>query len=96
MRHCLNEGSHMSGYYQKAYDLYTQFKGNYQLFTQGDNPFKELFYEENEKNSEYIMTMETTSSADLEVKNGNGLCILNYVIPMDLAKEGEFSNLGIS
>lgn len=96
MRHCLNEGSHMAGNYQKAYDLYTQFQGGYQLFTNGDNPFKELFYEENEKNSEYIMAMETTSSADLEAKNGNGECILNYVIPMDLAKEGEFENLGLS
>ena len=96
MRHCLNEGSHMSGNYQKAYDLYKQFTGGYQLFTKGENPFKELFYEENEKNSEYIMAMETTSSADLESKNGNGLCILNYVIPMDLAKEGEFENLGLS
>lgn len=96
MRHCLNEGGHVAGDYQKAYDLYDQFTGGYHLFTTGDNPFQELFYEENEKNSEYIMTMETTSSADLEHKNGNGLCILNYVIPMDCAREGVFANLGIS
>lgn len=31
MRHYLNEGAHMSGYYEKAYNLYSQFKGNYSL-----------------------------------------------------------------
>ena len=41
MRHCLNEGYYMSGYYQKAIDMYSELKGRYSLFKKGDNPYIE-------------------------------------------------------
>lgn len=58
MRHCLNEGSHMSGWYQKAVSLYSQFTGGYKLFTDpGDsgNPYVELFRTKNDFSCEDIM-----------------------------------------
>ena len=42
MRHCLNEGYYMSGYYQKAIDMYNELKGRYSLFKKGDNPYIEI------------------------------------------------------
>ena len=55
MRHCLNEGYHMSGWYEKAVSLYRELNtGKYSLFTSGTNPYKEMFREENDFNCEII------------------------------------------
>lgn len=43
MRHCLNEGGYMDGYYQKALDMYEALKGKYSLFKSGSNPYTDLF-----------------------------------------------------
>jgi hypothetical protein len=38
MRHYLNEGAHMSGYYQKAYDMFSKFTGSYSLYKRWNQP----------------------------------------------------------
>ena len=45
----------MSGYYQKAIDMYNELKGRYSLFKKGDNPYIEQFKNANNFNSEVIM-----------------------------------------
>ena len=36
MKHCLNEGEHMEGYYQRAIDMYNELNtGKYDLFKTG-------------------------------------------------------------
>lgn len=72
MRHYLNEGSHMAGYYQKAYDLKSRFTGNYRLFTDGGdsgNPYVELFRVANDFSCEDIMEVSCSpgqSGADTQ------------------------------
>lgn len=63
MRHYLNEGAHMNGYYEKAYDLYSQFTGNYSLFTSGENPYIDQFKKANNWNSETIMALSVDPSS---------------------------------
>ena len=74
MRHCLNEGSHMSGWYQKAYDLKSQFTGGYKLFTDpGDsgNPYVELFRTKNDFSCEDIMEVSCSSGPTGSDSEGN-------------------------
>lgn len=85
MRHYLNEGSHMDGYYKKAYDLYNEFTGGYELFKAGENPYADQFKLANEFNCETIMAVSVSPEADLEQKNGNGTVVLNYCLPMDVS-----------
>lgn len=45
MKHCLNEGAHMKGYYEKAMQMYRELSkdNRYSLFTKGDNPYVDMF-----------------------------------------------------
>jgi hypothetical protein len=43
MRHYLNEGSYIKGFYPKAYDLFDQFTTVYHLFTDGATPYADQF-----------------------------------------------------
>ena len=74
MRHCLNEGSHMSGWYDKAIALYSQFTGGYKLFTDpGDsgNPYVELFRTKNDFSCEDIMEVSCASGPTGSDTEGN-------------------------
>lgn len=85
MRHCLNEGSYMSGYYQKAIDMYNELKGKYSLFNQGDNPYAELFKVANEFNNEIIMAISCDPNADGGRQGGNSNPYEFYMVPSNAA-----------
>lgn len=81
MRHCLNEGYHINGYYQKAIDMYNELKGKYSLFTTGANPYVDLFKVANEFNNEIIMAVSVDPNADGGAQNGNANPYAYYMIP---------------
>lgn len=78
MRHYLNEGSHMSDYYQKAYDIFSQFHGDYALFTTGINPYIDQFRVANKNNSEVIMTLSCSENGKGDAKLGNNYLFHYY------------------
>lgn len=84
MKHCLNEGSHMEGYYQRAVDMYNDLRGKYRLFNNGSsNPYADLFTSQNEFNEEIIMALSCTVEGNGEGESGNFNPISKYVIPKD-------------
>lgn len=62
MRHCLNEGGHMEGWYKKGLEMYEELKGKYSLFTKGSNPYQDLFKNANKFNCEIIMAVSCDRS----------------------------------
>lgn len=92
MRHYLNEGYHVNGYYQKAYDLFSQFKGGYSLFTSGSNPYAEQFMIANKFNNEVIMAVSCNSNATGAGTEGNFNPLSWYVVPPDAAKYDDAGN----
>lgn len=87
MRHCLNEGNHMAGYYQKAIQLFQSLKGNgYKLFTTGTNPYVDLFKNANKFNPEIIMAVSCSEKADGTTKSGNFNPLMMLAVPWDAAK----------
>lgn len=83
MRHCLNEGGHMSGYYKKGLEMFDELKGKYSLFTQGDNPYKDLFKTANEWNCEIIMAVSCDANANGNEKHGNINMYSRLVVPSE-------------
>ena len=92
MRHYLNEGYHMDGYYQKAYDIFSQFKGNYSLYTEGKNPYAEQFKIAHKFNSETIMAVSCSNTATGSGSEGNFNPFSWYAIPPDAAKYDDQKN----
>lgn len=92
MRHYLNEGYHMSGYYQKAYDIFGQFKGNYDLYKGGENPYADQFKIGHEFNCETIMAVSCHSNATGESKEGNFNPFSWYSLPWDVSKVDDKGN----
>ena len=92
MRHSLNEGYHMTGYYQRALDLYGELKGKYQLFNKGNNPYIDLFKNANKFNSEIIMAVSCSETADGDAKSGNFNPIMMLAVPEDAARVDEDGN----
>lgn len=92
MRHCLNEGYHISGYYQKAIDMYDELKGKYSLFTKGANPYVELFKVANEFNNEIIMAISVDPNADGGAQNGNANPYAYYMIPDNATLKDDAGN----
>ena len=86
MRHCLNEGSYMAGYYQKAIDMYNELNGKYSLFRQGDNPYANLFKVANEFNNEIIMAISCDPNSDGSRLQGNANPYAFYFVPSNAAK----------
>ncbi len=78
MRHYLNEGAHMQGYYQKAYEIFSQFTGNYSLFNSGSNPYIEQFSPRNKNNSEWIMALSCSETGKGDAKLGNNFLFHYY------------------
>ncbi len=65
MKHCLNEGEHMEGYYQRAIDMYNELNtGKYDLFKTGSTPYVDLFKNANKFNKEMIMAVSCSPTAD--------------------------------
>lgn len=92
MRHCLNEGSHMEGNYQRAIDLYHELQGKYSLFTKGDNPYAELFKVANEWNSEIIMAVSCNESSTGNSKEGNMNPLMMLAVPDKAAAKDDLGN----
>ena len=94
MRHCLNEGAHMSGWYDKAYNLKSQFTGNYKLFTDpGDsgNPYVELFRTKNDFSCEDIMEVSVSPGTTGSDNEGNFNPWFYYIVGSNqcLKKDGD-------
>ncbi|MDR2917358.1 MAG: RagB/SusD family nutrient uptake outer membrane protein [Tannerella sp.] len=86
MRHYLNEGAHMNGYYKKAYDLYSRFTGGYSLFVTGTNPYADQFKIANKFNSEIIMAVSCSETATGSGSLGNFNPFSWYLVPWDATK----------
>jgi hypothetical protein len=94
MRHCLNEGYHVSGYYAKALKMYDELKAEnkYSLYTAGNNPYVDLFKSDHKFNQEIIMAVSCNSDADGNNKNGNFNPMTYYTVPDDAAKKDDKGN----
>lgn len=78
MRHYLNEGAHMEGYYQKAYEMKDKFFGTYSLYTQGENPYIDQFRVANKWNCECIMALSCSETGKGDAKMGNNFLFHYY------------------
>lgn len=80
-RHLLNEGYHMSGYYEKAAEILSQIitENNYSLFrtTTNINPYVDQFHSANGFNSEVIAAVDVVP-ANTNAVNGNYNAISIY------------------
>ena len=92
MRHYLNEGAHMDGYYERAYELYSDFTGNYSLFTSGKNPYIDQFKSANNWNSEVIMALNVDPAATGGDAAGNFNSFMVYSLPKDATVEDDKGN----
>ncbi len=92
MRHSLNEGYHMAGYYQKAIDMYNELKGKYSLYTAGENPYADLFKNANNFNEEIIMAVSAAENADGSNKAGNFNPFMMLAVPDNAARVDDAGN----
>lgn len=92
MRHYLNEGYHMNGYYQKAYDMFNQFHHTYSLFMDGENPYADQFKIANKFNCEVIMAVSCGDNSSGGARQGNFNPLSWYVVPSDAAKYDDKGN----
>lgn len=95
MKHYLNEGSYMAGYYDKAIEMYNQLKGSgkYNLYTTGgENAYANQFKMANKFNQEVIMAVSTSSSGDGSNGNGNFNPMSWYVVPSNASKYADAAN----
>lgn len=91
MRHYLNEGEHMPGYYQKAVDVFGELNnGKYSLFKEGSNPYADLFKNAHKFNCEIIAAISCDETADGNPKHGNFNPVLMHSLPTDVAKIDPF------
>jgi hypothetical protein len=95
MRHCLNEGSYMDGYYDKVIEMYRLLKAsskNYRLFNQGGREaYADQFKQANKFNPEVIMALSTSANADGDI-NGDFNPLSFYVVPDNAAKYADIDN----
>lgn len=87
MRHCLNEGAYIDGYYQRALDMYDELKGKYSLFSKGTNPYAEQFTSNHKFNEEVIMAVSITPTSTGTWTTGDANLIGMYTIPLDASSE---------
>lgn len=93
MKHCLNEGEHMDGWYGKALDMYRELNtGKYRLFTSGSNPYREMFREKNDFNCEIIAAISCDPSSTGNLKEGSMNPFAMLAIPNNAAKKDDLGN----
>ncbi len=94
MRHYLNEGSYMAGYYDKAIEMYNALKGaGYSLYTAGGaNAYANQFKQANKYNSEVIMAVTTSAAGDGSGPNGNFNPMSWYVVPSNASRYADAAN----
>jgi hypothetical protein len=87
MKHCLNEGGHMDGYYARAMEMYDELDtGKYSLFETGSTPWADLFKNANKFNSEIIMAVSSSEAADGSSNSGNFFPFMMLAVPSNAAK----------
>lgn len=90
MRHCLNEGEYMSGYYDRAIEMYNELKAStkgYDLYRAGgDEAYANQFKQANKFNVEVIEAVSVSAAGDGSAPNGNFNPLSWYVIPWDVSK----------
>ena len=92
MKHYLNEGSHMEGYYDKAIAMYDILKTkNYGLFLDGLNPYVEQFKLANKFNKEIIMAISCGVGTGAGT-SGNFNPFSWYSTPGDAARYADVAN----
>lgn len=93
MRHYLNEGSYMPGYYDKAINLYHELNatGKYGLFTSGENPYADQFKIANKFNKEVVMAV-SCGQATGDASTGNFNPLSWYIVPKDAARYADPRN----
>lgn len=88
MKHCLNEGEHMTGYYARAKEMYDQLNtGKYGLHKATANPFKDLFFEKNDFGIEIIMAISCGGNADGGDSNGNFFPLMMLAAPNNASRK---------
>ena len=94
MRHCLNEGSYMTGYYDRAIELFGELSNSgYSLFTKdGADAYANQFKMANKFNNEVIMALSTSKAGDGGGKDGNFFPVSMYVIPNDASAYADVAN----
>lgn len=93
MKHCLNEGGHMDGWYGKALEMYRELNtGKYRLFTSGINPYREMFREKNDFNCEIIAAISCDPSSTGNLKEGSMNPFAMLAIPNNAAKKDDLGN----
>ncbi|MGN0190386.1 MAG: RagB/SusD family nutrient uptake outer membrane protein, partial [Candidatus Cryptobacteroides sp.] len=93
MRHCLNEGYHAEGWYQRAIDMYDELNtGKYRLFKTGTNPYKEMFREANDFNCEIIAAISCDPSSTGNLKEGSMNPFAMLAMPNNAAKKDDLGN----
>lgn len=92
MRHCLNEGGHMDGYYDMGLDMFAELEGKYSLFQSGDNPCADLYKNANKFNNEIIMAVSCDPSADGSPKHGNANILTMCTVPWDASSTDPSGN----
>lgn len=86
MKHCLNEGEHMEGWYERGLALYDELNtGKYSLLTTGDNPFMKVFSYFNKWNDEIIMAVSNGTEGGTSYEQGNFFPYLMSFIPADVS-----------
>ena len=95
MRHCLNEGGHMPGYYDKAIEMFEELKAGarYSLFTTGgEAAYANLFKQNNKWNSEIIMAVHASIAGTGSANAGDFNPFMMYALPTNLFKEAVLPN----
>lgn len=94
MKHSLNEGKHMDGYYQKAIDLYGELKNSgYSLYqSDGEDAYANLFKQGNKFNSEIIMAVSVSENGNGQGPNGSFNPWSYYLAPPDAAPYDQNGN----
>lgn len=89
IKHCLNEGSYMDGYYSRGIQLCEDIKTEkrYSLFLSGVNPYLDQFSSSNKFNCEVIMAVHCTTSANGSGSAGNPNNISKYTLPADASRD---------
>jgi len=90
MKHCLNEGDHMQGWYEEGLSIFNELNnGKYGLVTTGsatvDNPFLSVFSYHNKWNKEIIMAVSNDTNGGTTYAAGNFFPHLMSFMPADVS-----------
>ena len=91
MKHCLNEGSYMDGWYDKAEQMYEELaaSGKYGLYVEKtagkDNTYMQVFSYYNKWNREIIMAVSNETTGGSTYASGNFFPYMMAFMPADVS-----------